>query len=104
MGQKLEDLDEITPPWDSNAITPGTPFMHLLATSLRYWVALKINTDPGWHGVSYHLRYHALPTKIAYRCKSSSPMLQFLVKANIKLWITFDANVLIPDTTQTRNM
>ena len=37
--------------WDSNAITPGTPFMDLLAASLRYWVVLKMNTDPGWKDV-----------------------------------------------------
>lgn len=34
--------------WDSNAITPGTPFMDLLAGSLRYWVTKKMNEDPGW--------------------------------------------------------
>ena len=39
--------------WDSNAITPGTPFMDLLATSLRYWVVHKMNTDPGWKKVSF---------------------------------------------------
>lgn len=38
--------------WDSNAITPGTPFMDLLASSLRYWVARKLNTDPGWKQVT----------------------------------------------------
>ena len=34
--------------WDSNSITPGTPFMDMLAASLRYWVAYKLNTDPMW--------------------------------------------------------
>jgi 5'-3' exoribonuclease 2 len=34
--------------WDSNEITPGTPFMDLLAASLRYWIAYKLNTDPAW--------------------------------------------------------
>lgn len=37
--------------WDSNAITPGTPFMDLLATCLRYWCAYKINTDAAWEKV-----------------------------------------------------
>lgn len=34
--------------WDSNVITPGTPFMDTLAASLRYWCAYKLNTDPAW--------------------------------------------------------
>ena len=37
--------------WDSNAITPGTPFMDILAASLRYWCAFKVNTDPAWEKV-----------------------------------------------------
>ncbi|KAF4574688.1 5'-3' exoribonuclease 2 [Pleurotus pulmonarius] len=61
MGQKVEDLGETVPPWDSNAITPGTPFMDLLATSLRYWVALKINTDPGWHGMQVIISDASVP-------------------------------------------
>lgn len=34
--------------FDSNSITPGTPFMDILATSLRYWCQYKFNTDPSW--------------------------------------------------------
>ncbi|KAL8777455.1 MAG: hypothetical protein Q9194_002546 [Teloschistes cf. exilis] len=34
--------------WDSNSITPGTPFMDILAASLRYWCAYKVNKDPAW--------------------------------------------------------
>ena len=37
--------------WDSNAITPGTPFMDILAASLRYWCAYKMTTDPAWRDV-----------------------------------------------------
>ncbi|GBF65729.1 5'-3' exoribonuclease [Trichophyton mentagrophytes] len=38
----------ITKTWDTNVITPGTPFMDILALALRYWVAYKLSTDPGW--------------------------------------------------------
>ncbi|KAI0047309.1 putative 5-3 exonuclease [Auriscalpium vulgare] len=48
MGKTISDEDKNKKAWDSNAITPGTPFMDLLATSLRYWVVKKANTDPGW--------------------------------------------------------
>ncbi|KAM3426010.1 hypothetical protein NHJ13734_009730 [Beauveria thailandica] len=34
--------------FDNNSITPGTPFMDTLASSLRYWCQYKLNTDPGW--------------------------------------------------------
>ena len=37
--------------WDSNAITPGTPFMDILASCLRYWCSYKVNTDPAWEKV-----------------------------------------------------
>ena len=52
MGKTLSEEEKNKKSWDSNAITPGTPFMDLLAASLRYWVAQKMNTDPGWKNVS----------------------------------------------------
>ncbi len=52
MGHPVSEATQNKKSWDSNAITPGTPFMDLLAASLRYWVAHKLNTDPGWKDVS----------------------------------------------------
>ncbi|KAF8211396.1 XRN 5'-3' exonuclease N-terminus-domain-containing protein [Mycena galopus ATCC 62051] len=50
MGKDITEEDR-KKGWDTNAITPGTPFMELLATSLRYWVVEKMNTDPGWKNI-----------------------------------------------------
>ena len=47
--------------WDSNVITPGTPFMDLLASSLRYWIAHKLNTDPGWKNLCVVLSDASVP-------------------------------------------
>ncbi|KAF1911515.1 hypothetical protein BDU57DRAFT_524553 [Ampelomyces quisqualis] len=48
-GEDINSLEEVVEKtWDSNAITPGTPFMHLLAESLQYWCAYKFTTDPSW--------------------------------------------------------
>ena len=51
MGKEI--TSETKEAWDSNAITPGTPFMELLANSLRYWAVQKLNTDPGWKDVRH---------------------------------------------------
>lgn len=45
----MEDVVKKT--WDHNVITPGTPFMVILATSVRYWVQWKLNTDPAWENL-----------------------------------------------------
>lgn len=49
-GESQESFEEavIKKTWDTNQITPGTPFMNVLALSLRYWVQWKLNTDPAW--------------------------------------------------------
>lgn len=52
MGKKISEDEKNKKAWDTNAITPGTPFMTLLAISLRYWVAKKMNSDAGWKTVS----------------------------------------------------
>lgn len=44
-----EDVEQvIKKTWDSNVITPGTPFMFILAQSIRFWCQWKLNTDPAW--------------------------------------------------------
>ena len=40
------------PRWDSNVITPGTPYMESMTKALRFWIQYKLSTDPGWK----HLR------------------------------------------------
>lgn len=47
-GEIIDDAIKNKTQWDSNSITPGTPFMDLLAQSLRYWISYKLSTDEGW--------------------------------------------------------
>lgn len=37
--------------FDSNVITPGTPFMDKVAKSLRFYATQRMNTDPGWKNI-----------------------------------------------------
>lgn len=48
VGEFIDDSVKNKKTWDSNAITPGTPFMDKLAAALRYWISFKLSTDPGW--------------------------------------------------------
>ncbi|SCU77750.1 LADA_0A02036g1_1 [Lachancea dasiensis] len=48
MGEIIDEGIRNKKTWDSNAITPGTPFMDKLAAALRYWISFKLATDPGW--------------------------------------------------------
>ena len=50
-GDEVMREEVVQKTWDSNVITPGTPFMNILAASLRYWIAYKLNTDPAWEKV-----------------------------------------------------
>ncbi|KAF7374113.1 5'-3' exoribonuclease 1 [Mycena sanguinolenta] len=47
--------------FDSNCITPGTPFMARLSAHLRYFVAKKISEDANWRGVTVVLSGHDVP-------------------------------------------
>lgn len=47
-GEPENEEEVIKKTWDSNVITPGTPFMFILAQSIRFWCQWKLNTDPAW--------------------------------------------------------
>lgn len=102
MGKTLSEDEKSKKSWDSNAITPGTPFMDFLAASLRYWVVQKLNNDPGWKGVCLFLRHGIYADDyLTISCKLSSPIQVFLVKENIRSWISYDAKEQIQDMTRT---
>ncbi|KAG6849663.1 hypothetical protein H0H93_006505 [Arthromyces matolae] len=61
MGKEVSEEEKNQVSWDSNAITPGTPFMSLLATSLRYWVVKKMNSDPGWKNMEVIISDASVP-------------------------------------------
>lgn len=48
MGQKVPPAKKA---WDSNVITPGTPFMIRLADYLRFYIRKRISTDKAWQNI-----------------------------------------------------
>ncbi|KAH9508700.1 5'-3' exoribonuclease 1 [Bulinus truncatus] len=62
--QKAQERGEVLPTekrFDSNCITPGTPFMVRLQEHLKYFVVEKITTDPLWQGPKVYLSGHETP-------------------------------------------
>ncbi|KNE71058.1 hypothetical protein AMAG_15312 [Allomyces macrogynus ATCC 38327] len=55
------DADEPEEHWDSNCITPGTPFMANLVVALRYFVAHRLSTHPGWQHLKVLLSDASVP-------------------------------------------
>jgi len=56
-GEKLPEEER----FDSNCITPGTPFMVRLQDQLKYFVNNKISTDGLWRGTQVILSGHETP-------------------------------------------
>ncbi|KAK9474762.1 XRN 5'-3' exonuclease N-terminus-domain-containing protein [Dipodascopsis tothii] len=49
------------PPFDSNAITPGTEFMAKLTLQLKYFVTKKVSEDSRWRNIDIVLSGHEVP-------------------------------------------
>lgn len=43
-----EEVPEESVVFDSNCITPGTPFMVLVSEKIQYFLAMKVSSDPSW--------------------------------------------------------
>uniref|UniRef100_A0A6I8Q9Y2 5'-3' exoribonuclease n=1 Tax=Xenopus tropicalis TaxID=8364 RepID=A0A6I8Q9Y2_XENTR len=53
--------EEVKERFDSNCITPGTEFMDNLAKCLRYYIADRLNNDPGWKNLTVILSDASVP-------------------------------------------
>lgn len=63
--------------FDSNCITPGTPFMARLSAQLKYFIAKKVSEDSDWRGVEIILSGHEVhfvfsPLRAIINTKSNS--------------------------------
>ncbi|KAJ3099071.1 5'-3' exoribonuclease 2 [Phlyctochytrium planicorne] len=60
-GERLPEDEKRKIPFDSNCITPGTPFMTNLAKALRFYINDRLNTNPGWQNLKIILSDASVP-------------------------------------------
>ncbi|KAI8112489.1 hypothetical protein M9434_003812 [Picochlorum sp. BPE23] len=59
--ERGEEAGAMAEPFDSNCITPGTPFMERLAEHLRFFIRHKISEDPLWQVPTIVFSGHDVP-------------------------------------------
>ncbi len=53
------------PPFDSNCITPGTPFMYTLCSHLQFFIKKKISEDTRWKKIKV-VSFPTIPSIFSY--------------------------------------
>ncbi|CAJ1016832.1 XRN 5'-3' exonuclease N-terminus/Xrn1 helical domain/Exoribonuclease Xrn1 D1 domain/Xrn1 SH3-like domain containing protein, putative [Leishmania lindenbergi] len=56
-----EEVPEEKDMFDSNCITPGTPFMVRVSTEFQYFITMKLSTDPAWQRCEIIFSGHDCP-------------------------------------------
>ncbi|KAG5486685.1 hypothetical protein LSCM1_07938 [Leishmania martiniquensis] len=58
MGEEVPEEKDV---FDSNCITPGTPFMVRVSKAFQYFITMKLSTDPAWQGCQVIFSGHDCP-------------------------------------------